>query len=449
MLHFPNVVLAERRLGKRADELIEIMGLGDFRDKFVSDLSTGSRRIVDLACQIGIEPKVILLDEPSSGIAQRETEALGPLLLRIREHHGREHPAHRARHAARQRPSPTASSPATSGGSWSTATGRLVRNHPHVVASYLGSTREVIERSGPSTGFEYHRSGRGGTSMTQTETEAPQFKAADERSPTRTSVGSGASSASTRTRSASRGRRCSGRSCAARSRRLKWLFIVMIIYTSGLLQVTNLTRGMVDNGDRRTRSRRCGTTSATSRSGRSGRSSSRWPQQQIADRLAYQIEFDMRVWLYTHIQSADLRRLDQVATGQLVTRSLTDIQLVDTLLDVSRSSSATRRSCSSVAIIVTIINPIMGVLSILALPINVWLVNKFREPAAGVELGRAQRARRGHHRHRRARARASASSRRSAARTRSRKGRRRHRARVPLRDDPHPAASPATTSICG
>ena len=40
----------------------------------------------------------------------------------------------------------------------------------------------------------------------------------------------------------------------------------------------------------------------------------------------------MRVWLYTHIQSADLRRLDQVATGQLVTRSLTDIQLVDTLL---------------------------------------------------------------------------------------------------------------------
>ena len=29
---------------------------------------------------------------------------------------------------------------------------------------------------------------------------------------------------------------------------LKWLFIVMIIYTAGLLQVTNLTRGMIDNG---------------------------------------------------------------------------------------------------------------------------------------------------------------------------------------------------------
>ena len=102
MLYFPNVVLAERRLGKRADELIEMMGLDDYRDKFVSELSTGSRRIVDLACQIGIEPKVILFDEPSSGIAQRETEALGPLLAAHPRHHGREHPAHRARHAARQ-----------------------------------------------------------------------------------------------------------------------------------------------------------------------------------------------------------------------------------------------------------------------------------------------------------------------------------------------------------
>ena len=78
-------VTTERKLAKRADELIEIMGLDDFRDKFVSDLSTGSRRIVDLACQIGNRPKVVLFDEPSSGIAQRETEALGPLLLRIRD----------------------------------------------------------------------------------------------------------------------------------------------------------------------------------------------------------------------------------------------------------------------------------------------------------------------------------------------------------------------------
>jgi branched-chain amino acid transport system ATP-binding protein len=84
-LHLPHVARAERRLGRRADELIETMGLGDFRDKFVAELSTGSRRIVDLACQIGAHPTVILLDEPSAGIAQRETEALAPVLLRLRD----------------------------------------------------------------------------------------------------------------------------------------------------------------------------------------------------------------------------------------------------------------------------------------------------------------------------------------------------------------------------
>jgi branched-chain amino acid transport system ATP-binding protein len=70
------------------DDLIDLMGLGAFRDKFVSELSTGSRRIVDLAMSIAHDPTVLLLDEPSSGIAQRETEALGPLLKRIREEAG-------------------------------------------------------------------------------------------------------------------------------------------------------------------------------------------------------------------------------------------------------------------------------------------------------------------------------------------------------------------------
>jgi ABC-type branched-subunit amino acid transport system ATPase component len=60
------------------------MGLGAFRDKFVRELSTGTRRVVDLACLLALRPTVILLDEPSSGIAQRETEALGTLLADLK-----------------------------------------------------------------------------------------------------------------------------------------------------------------------------------------------------------------------------------------------------------------------------------------------------------------------------------------------------------------------------
>ncbi len=69
-------------------DLVELMHLEAFRDKFVGELSTGSRRVVDLAMALAHDPVVLVLDEPSSGIAQRETEALGPLLERIRTETG-------------------------------------------------------------------------------------------------------------------------------------------------------------------------------------------------------------------------------------------------------------------------------------------------------------------------------------------------------------------------
>ena len=84
-LGLPAVNDVESELAWDVNDLVEMLGLDAFRTKFVSELSTGSRRIVDLAMAIAHRPSVLLLDEPSSGIAQRETEALGPLLLRIRE----------------------------------------------------------------------------------------------------------------------------------------------------------------------------------------------------------------------------------------------------------------------------------------------------------------------------------------------------------------------------
>ena len=83
-LGMPQSRKAERRLRVRAEQLIELLDLGSYRDKFVKELSTGLRRIVDIACVLASEPRVLLLDEPSSGIAQREAESLAPLLRRIR-----------------------------------------------------------------------------------------------------------------------------------------------------------------------------------------------------------------------------------------------------------------------------------------------------------------------------------------------------------------------------
>jgi ABC-type branched-subunit amino acid transport system ATPase component/predicted MFS family arabinose efflux permease len=82
-LWLPSVRRSERRLARRVDDLIELLGLEAYADKFLGELSTGTRRAVDMACVMAAEPKLLLLDEPSSGLAQAETEALGPVLLRL------------------------------------------------------------------------------------------------------------------------------------------------------------------------------------------------------------------------------------------------------------------------------------------------------------------------------------------------------------------------------
>jgi branched-chain amino acid transport system ATP-binding protein len=71
-----------------ANAQVDALGLQPYRDKLVRELSTGTRRIVDLGCLLVQRPAVVLLDEPSSGIAQREVEALRPLLLRLRDETG-------------------------------------------------------------------------------------------------------------------------------------------------------------------------------------------------------------------------------------------------------------------------------------------------------------------------------------------------------------------------
>ena len=75
----------ERDISERTDAVIERLGLGDYARKNASELSYGTLRLTELATILAMEPELILLDEPSSGIAQKETEALGPLLLELRQ----------------------------------------------------------------------------------------------------------------------------------------------------------------------------------------------------------------------------------------------------------------------------------------------------------------------------------------------------------------------------
>jgi ABC-type branched-subunit amino acid transport system ATPase component/ABC-type branched-subunit amino acid transport system permease subunit len=75
---------SERDKERRARALIGAIGLDAYGDKTIQELSTGTRRITEIACLIALQPSMLLLDEPSSGIAQRETEALGALLVHLK-----------------------------------------------------------------------------------------------------------------------------------------------------------------------------------------------------------------------------------------------------------------------------------------------------------------------------------------------------------------------------
>ncbi|HVE93754.1 MAG TPA: ATP-binding cassette domain-containing protein [Acidimicrobiales bacterium] len=131
----------------KVEFLIELMGLGAFHEKLTGELSTGTRRIVELACLLASDPEVIVLDEPSGGVAQKETEALGPLLQRVQEFTG-------TSILVIEHDMPLLA--AICDGMLALELGRVIAqgspdevlNHPRVIESYLGVDESAINRSG-------------------------------------------------------------------------------------------------------------------------------------------------------------------------------------------------------------------------------------------------------------------------------------------------------------
>ncbi len=146
-VRWPSVFDDEARTALRVDELIDLMHLGDYRNAFVRELSTGTRRVVDLACIAAHRPVMVLLDEPSSGIAQREVEALAPVLRRLRDEMG-------ASLLVIEHDIPLISSISDrlialdQGAVLTSGVPSDVLNHPDVVESYLGNNTAAQERSG-------------------------------------------------------------------------------------------------------------------------------------------------------------------------------------------------------------------------------------------------------------------------------------------------------------
>ncbi len=145
--HLPASTRSEADAMVIVDEVLDLLGLGRYQHHLTSELSTGTRRIVELAGIIAQDPAVVLLDEPSTGLAQRETEAMGPLLRRVQEHTGCslvviEHDMNLITSVSDELVAMELGRVITRG------TPAAVLSDDRVIASYLGTEESVIHRSG-------------------------------------------------------------------------------------------------------------------------------------------------------------------------------------------------------------------------------------------------------------------------------------------------------------
>jgi ABC-type branched-subunit amino acid transport system ATPase component len=148
-LALPAARRREREKHEAVERVIDSFRLDRFRDHRIGELSTGTRRVVDLASIVLAGPRVLLLDEPTAGIAQREAEAFIPLLRRLQQVTG-------ATVVLVEHDVPLVFELCSTvvvmeaGTVVSTGSPDVVRRDSRALAAYLGASDEALMVSGPA-----------------------------------------------------------------------------------------------------------------------------------------------------------------------------------------------------------------------------------------------------------------------------------------------------------
>jgi len=70
-------------VGARVDDLVEMGGLGEVRDRLVGELSHGDQRANEIMMALALKPRLLLLDEPTAGMGDQETYDITQLIRRL------------------------------------------------------------------------------------------------------------------------------------------------------------------------------------------------------------------------------------------------------------------------------------------------------------------------------------------------------------------------------